>query len=345
MVGGVAKFYKEVVNACPGAASRPCVRAMEKRRIGSSDLEIAPLVLGGNVFGWTADEATSFRILDAFVDAGGTMIDTADVYSAWVEGHQGGESESVIGRWLKRDPGKRAKVQIATKAGFTEGLAPDVVQRSCDVSLARLGIERIDLYYQHKDDPKMPLADSLGAFDALKRGGKIGAVGLSQFSAGRLDEAMTVAAAEGLERPCALQTWYNLVEREKLEGPLRDAALRHGLGILPFYGIANGFLTGKYRTAEDLAKSIRGDRVAQYLEGRGMRVLNVLDEIAGETGVSLATIALAWTIAQPGIVGALASATTVEQLGELTAAMQLKLSPDQIARLAEASAQAATADA
>jgi aryl-alcohol dehydrogenase-like predicted oxidoreductase len=316
---------------------------MEKRRIGSSDLEIAPLVLGGNVFGWTADEAASFRILDAFVDAGGTMIDTADVYSAWVDGHKGGESETVIGRWLKRDPGKRAKVQIATKAGFLEGLAPEVVRRSCDASLARLGIERIDLYYQHKDDPKVPLADSLGAFDALNRAGKIGAIGLSQFSAERLDEAMAVAAAEGFERPCALQTWYNLVEREKLEGPLRDAALRHRLGILPFYGIANGFLTGKYRTADDLSQSIRGDRVAQYLEGRGMRVLNALDDIAAETGAALATIALAWTIAQPGIVGALASATSIEQLRELTAAMQLKLSPDQIARLDEASAELADA--
>ena len=318
---------------------------MEKRRIGSSEMEIAPLVLGGNVLGWTADEATSFRILDAFVDAGGTMIDTADVYSAWVENHKGGESESVIGRWLKRDPGKVARVQIATKAGFMEGLAPDVVRQSCDASLARLGIERIDLYYQHKDDPNVPLADSLGAFDALKRAGKIGAVGLSQFSAERLDEAMTLASAEGLERPCALQTWYNLVEREKLEGPLRDAALRHGLGVLPFYGIANGFLTGKYRTADDLAKSVRGDRVGQYLEGRGMRVLEALDEIAAETDAALATIALAWTIAQSGIVGALASATSVEQLGELTAAMQLGLSPDQIARLDEASAETATADA
>ena len=316
---------------------------VDKRRIGSSDLEIAPLVLGGNVFGWTADEATSFRILDAFVDAGGTMIDSADVYSAWVEGHEGGESETVIGRWLKLDPGKRDKVQIATKAGFLEGLAPEVVQRSCDASLARLGIERIDLYYQHKDDPEVPLADSLGAFDALKRAGKIGAVGLSQFSAERLDEAMNVAAAEGLERPCALQTWYNLVEREKLEGPLCDAALRHGLGILPFYGIANGFLTGKYRTAEDLAKSIRGDRVTQYLEGRGMRVLHVLDDLAAETGAALATIALAWTIAQPGIVGALASATSLDQLGELTAAMHLELGPDQTARLDEASAEMATA--
>jgi aryl-alcohol dehydrogenase-like predicted oxidoreductase len=317
---------------------------MEKRRIGSSDLQIAPLVLGGNVFGWTADEAVSFRILDAFVDAGGTMIDTADVYSAWVEGNQGGESEAVIGRWLARDPAKRAKVQIATKAGFLDGLAPDVIRRSCEASLRRLGVETIDLYYHHKDDPKTPLADSLGAMDALVKAGMVRAVGLSQYSAERLDEAMRTAEDNGLARPCALQTWYNIVDRDKLEGPLRDAALRHGLSILPFYGLANGFLTGKYRTAADLAKSIRGDRVAGYLEGNGMRVLHALDEVAAETGAPLATIALAWTIAQPGIAAGLASATSVEQLAELTAAMQLSLSAVQIARLDAASAEAAFVD-
>ena len=317
---------------------------MEKRRIGSSDLQIAPLVLGGNVFGWTADEAVSFRILDAFVDAGGTMIDTADVYSAWVEGHEGGESEAVIGRWLARDPAKRAKVQIATKAGFLDGLAPDVIRRSCEASIRRLGVETIDLYYHHKDDPKTPLADSLGAMDALVKAGMVRAVGLSQYSAERLDEAMRTAEDNGLARPCALQTWYNLVDRDKLEGPLRDTALRHGLSILPFYGLANGFLTGKYRTAADLAKSIRGDRVAGYLEGNGMRVLHALDEVAAETGAPLATIALAWTIAQPGIAAGLASATSVEQLVELTAAMQLSLSAVQIARLDAASAEAAFVD-
>jgi aryl-alcohol dehydrogenase-like predicted oxidoreductase len=316
---------------------------MEKRRIGSSDLQIAPLVLGGNVFGWTADEATSFRILDAFVDAGGTMIDTADVYSAWVEGHQGGESETVIGRWLNRDPAKRAKVQIATKAGFLDGLAPDVIRRSCEVSLRRLGVETIDLYYHHKDDPKTPLADSLGAMDALVKAGMVRAVGLSQYSAERLDEAMRTAEDNGLARPCAFQTWYNLVDRDKLEGPLRDAALRHGLSILPFYGLANGFLTGKYRSADDLAKSIRGDRVAGYLEARGMRVLHALDGVAAETGVPLAAIALTWTIAQPGIAGALASATSVQQLAELTPVLHLRLTADQISRLDEASAETAPA--
>jgi aryl-alcohol dehydrogenase-like predicted oxidoreductase len=310
---------------------------MDKRRIGNSDLEIAPLALGGNVFGWTADEDTSFAVLDAFVDAGGTMIDTADVYSAWVPGHKGGESETVIGQWLKRS-GKRDQVVIATKVGFMAGLAPETIGPACDASLQRLGIETIDLYYQHKDDETVPLADSLGAFDELKKNGKIRAIGLSQFSADRLDEAMQVAGKQGFERPCALQTWYNLVEREKLEGPLRDTALKHGLGILPFYSLANGFLTGKYRSRDDLGKSVRGMRNAEYLEGRGMRVLAALDEVAAETKAALATVAVAWTMAQPGITAPIASATSVDQLHELIAALTLELTPDQIERLNAASA-------
>jgi len=313
---------------------------MEKRRIGTSDLEVAPLALGGNVFGWTADANTSFAVLDAFVDAGGTMIDTADVYSAWVAGHRGGESETVIGEWLKRDPSKHGKVVIATKVGFMTGLSPETIAPACDESLRRLGIETIDLYYHHKDDPSVPLADSLGAMDALVKAGKVRAIGLSQYSAERVEEAMQVAADNGFARPCALQTWYNLVEREKLEGALRDAALANGLGIIPFYGLANGFLTGKYRTREDLAKSTRGDRVEAYLDGRGMRVLEALDSVHAETGAPLAAIAIAWANAQPGISATLASATSVEQLDQLTAAMNLTLTREQIARLDEASAPA-----
>ncbi|MEA3059106.1 MAG: hypothetical protein QOE50_518 [Sphingomonadales bacterium] len=309
-----------------------------QRPLGDSGLSVAPLALGGNVFDWTADEETSFAILDAFVDAGGNMIDTADVYSAWVPGHHGGESETVIGRWLKRDPAKRDKVIIATKVGMLTGLEPETIRSACDASLDRLGIETIDLYYHHKDHPEVPLADSLGAMDGLVKAGKVRAVGLSQYEPGRLDQAMRTAEADGLTRPCALQTWYNLVEREKLEGPLRDAALRHGLGIIPFFGLANGFLTGKYRSSEDLAKSARGDRVAEYLEGRGMRVLAALDRVSAETGASLAAIALAWTNAQPGIVATLASATSVKQLAELTAAMHLQLTSEQITLLDEASA-------
>jgi aryl-alcohol dehydrogenase-like predicted oxidoreductase len=310
---------------------------VEKRPLGQSAIEVAPLALGGNVFGWTADEATSFDILDAFVAEGGNMVDSADVYSAWVPGHQGGESETVIGNWLKRDPVKRDKVAIATKVGFFEGLAPNKIAAACDASLRRLGIETIDLYYHHKDDPAVPLAESLGAMDALVKAGKVRAVGLSQYSAERLGEAMRAAEANGLTRPCTLQTWYNLVERPKLEGELRDTALGHGLGIVPFYGLANGFLTGKYRSKEDLEKSVRGLRNVEYLEGRGMRVLEALDRVAAETGAALATIALAWTNAQPGITSTLASATSVGQLKQLIAAMHLRLTPDQLALLDQAS--------
>jgi aryl-alcohol dehydrogenase-like predicted oxidoreductase len=311
---------------------------VEKRRIGDSSIAVAPLALGGNVFGWTADEKTSLAILDAFVDAGGTMIDTADVYSAWVPGHHGGESESVIGRWLKTDPAKRDRVVIATKVGFTAGLASDVIEQACEASLRRLGIETIDLYYHHKDDPAVPLEESLGAMDRLVQQGKIRAVGLSQYSAERLRAAMDAAHANGFTRPCALQTWYNLVERERLEGPLLDAALSSGLGIIPFYGLANGFLSGKYRSQDDLSKSTRGSRVAEYLEGTGTRVLAALDRIHAETGAPLAAIALAWTNAQPGIAATLASATSVEQLRELTAAMDLELTADQLDLLDRASA-------
>ncbi|MEO5612996.1 MAG: aldo/keto reductase [Sphingomicrobium sp.] len=310
---------------------------MDKRRIGNSALEIAPLALGGNVFGWTADEAMSFAVLDAFVEAGGTMIDTADVYSAWVPGHSGGESETVIGQWLKRS-GKRNEVVIATKVGFMAGLKPETIGPACDASLQRLGIDCIDLYYQHKDDDGVPLADSLGAFEELREHGKIREIGLSQFTAPRLEEAMQIAENQGFTPPCALQTWYNMVARDKLEGPLGDAAQKHGLGILPFYSLANGFLTGKYRSPDDLGKSVRGQRNVEYLEGRGMLVLAALDEVAAETGAALATVALAWTMAQPGITAAIASATSVEQLRESIAALTLDLTPDQIERLNAASA-------
>ncbi len=310
----------------------------DKRPIGSSGLEVAPLALGGNVFDWTADEQTSFAVLDAFVDAGGTMIDTADVYSAWVPGHSGGESERLIGRWLKRDPAKRDKVVIATKVGFSEGLAPDKIFAACNASLDRLGIDQVDLYYQHKDDESVPLADSLGAFERLVELGKIRAIGLSQFTAERLEEAVQTSRRLGLTPISALQPWYNLVEREKFEDGLRDVALRHGLAVFPFYSLANGFLTGKYRSKEDLDKSVRGLRNVAYLEGRGMDVLEALDTVAAETGAALATVALAWTKAQPAITAPIASATSVAQLSELIAALNLELTPQQISLLDSASA-------
>ena len=307
-----------------------------KRMIGESGIEVAPVALGGNVFDWTADEAASFAILDAFVDAGGTMIDTADVYSAWVPGHVGGESEAVIGRWLKRS-GKRDKVVIATKVGFMAGLKPETIAPTCDASLKRLEVEAIDLYYQHQDDQSVPLADSLGAFDALRRAGKIRAIGLSNFSAERVEEALAVSIEAGFEQPAALQNWYNLVERGKYEGALQDVALARGLSVFPYYGLANGFLTGKYRTKDDLGKSPRGLRTIEYLEGRGPKVLAAVEEVAGESGVAMATVALAWLKAQPGITAPIASATSMSQARELIAALTFDLSPGQIEQLSEAS--------
>jgi aryl-alcohol dehydrogenase-like predicted oxidoreductase len=298
---------------------------------------VAPLALGGNVFDWTADEAASFAILNAFVDAGGTMIDTADSYSAWAPGHVGGESERLIGRWLKQDSARRDKVVIASKVGFMSGLAPATVAAACDASLERMGIERIDLYYQHKDDETVPLEDSLGAFDALVKAGKIRAIGLSNFTAERVEQAMDVCNENGLAAPVAIQPWYNLVERERFEGGLSDAAVRHQLAVFPYYSLANGFLTGKYRSKDDLGKSPRGLRTIEYLEGRGLKVLAALDEVAAETGASLATIALAWTKAQPGITAPIASATSVEQFNDLAAALTLELTAAQIEALNAAS--------
>ena len=321
---------------------------MDKRPIGDSGIEVAPIALGGNVFDWTADERTSFAVLDAFVDAGGTMIDTADVYSAWVPGHRGGESEALIGRWLKRDPGKRDQIVIATKVGFLDGemvdgeyvaaLEPKVVLKACDASLERLGIETIDLYYQHRDNEQVPLADSLGAFDELRRAGKIRAIGLSNFTAPRVEQALAVSESEDFARPAALQNWYNLVEREKYEDGLREVPLREGLAFFSFYSLANGFLTGKYRSKADLGKSVRGGRSAEYLDNdRGPRVLAALDEIAAETGAALATVALTWLKAQPAVTAPIASATSLAQAEELVAALTLDLTDAQIGKLNRAS--------
>lgn len=307
------------------------------RPVGTSALEVAPIALGGNVFGWTADETASFAVLDAFVDAGGTMIDTADVYSAWVPGHSGGESETVIGKWLARDPGKRDKVVIATKVGFMAGLAPEPIAPACDASLQRMGIDTIDLYYQHKDDEAVPLADSLGAFDALRQSGKIRAIGLSNFTGARVEEALAVSIEQGFDLPAALQNWYNLIDRDKFEVDLRDVALARGLSVFPYYSLANGFLTGKYRSKDDLGKSTRGLRTIEYLEGRGLKVLAALDDVAAETGAALATVALAWLKVQPGVTAPIASATSLEQAKDLVAALTLELTPGQLEQLTAAS--------
>lgn len=308
-----------------------------RRPIGRSGLEVTPVALGGNVFDWTADEPTSFAILDAFVDAGGMMIDTADVYSSWVPGHSGGESEALIGRWLRRNPGKREKIVLATKVGYSAGLAPDTIAPSCEASLERLGVETIDLYYQHKDDEAVPLADSLAAFDALRQAGKIRAIGLSNFTAERVSEAMETALRQGLTAPAALQPWYNLVERERFEGPLQDAAVRAGLAVFPYYSLASGFLTGKYRSKDDASKSVRGGRSVEYLEGRGRDVLAALEDVAAETGAEIATVALAWLKAQPGVAAPIASATNLDQARQLIAALTLELGEAQIGRLNAAS--------
>lgn len=315
---------------------------MTKRRLGATELEITPLVLGGNVFGWTADRAASFAVLDAFVDAGGTMIDTADVYSAWVPGHRGGESETMIGEWL-RHSGKRNHVLIATKVGMLPGeggekLAPARIAAACDASLQRLGTDRIDLYFAHQDDDATPQEAVLDAFGRLIDAGKVHVLGASNFHAARLKSANDAAAAAGLPRYRVLQPEYNLVSRNRFEGELEDYCIEHNIGVVPYYGLASGFLTGKYRTSDDLGKSVRGGRMADLLEGKGRRVLDAMDAVATESGATLAQIALAWLIAQPGVTAPIASVTSAAQLGELMPATRLTLTPDQLARLTDAGA-------
>ncbi|MDT8759975.1 aldo/keto reductase [Sphingomonas psychrotolerans] len=312
------------------------------RELGASGLATPPLVLGGNVFGWTADKATSFRILDRFVEAGGVMIDTADVYSAWVPGHQGGESESIIGEWL-RTSGKRDKVLIATKVGMLDGdggsrLAPARIAAAAEASLQRLGIDTIDLYFAHQDDEDVPQTDVLAAFDALIKAGKVRALGASNFHALRLKSALDIATREGLPHYRVLQPEYNLVSRHKFEGELQDLCITHNIGVVPYYGLASGFLTGKYRSEADFGKSVRGGRMAALLAGKGGAVLAAMDEVAAETDATLAQIALAWLAAQDGVTAPIASATSIEQLDELVGAWNVELSKDQLARLTAAGA-------
>ncbi|WP_066721101.1 aldo/keto reductase [Sphingomonas pituitosa] len=312
------------------------------RHLGASGLEIAPLVLGGNVFGWTADKAASFRILDRFAERGGVMIDTADVYSAWVSGHTGGESETVIGEWL-RSSGKRDQVLISTKVGMLPGeggakLAPARIAAAAEASLQRLGIETIDLYFAHQDDEDVPQEEVLAAFGALIDAGKIRALGASNFHAMRLKSALDLAAKEGLPHFRVLQPEYNLVSRRKFEGELQDLCITHNLGVIPYYGLASGFLTGKYRSEADLSKSVRGGGMAKLLAGKGGAVLAVMDAVAAETGATLAQIALAWLAAQDGITAPIASATSIEQLDELIGAWDVALSRDQLDRLTAAGA-------
>ena len=310
---------------------------MDVRPLGSSGLETPPLVLGGNVFGWTVKGEEAFRLLDRFVEAGGTLIDSADVYSSWVPGHQGGESEELIGAWLKRR-GRRDDVLIATKVGYDDGLAAATIEAAIDRSLARLGIDYVDLYFSHRDDRSVPLEETLGAFDRLVKAGKVRAIGASQIEADRLAEALDISARAGLAGYSVLQTWYNLVERPRYEGALRAVVLERGLGMVAFYGLASGFLTGKYRSEADLGKSVRGGGVSKYLDERGLRVLAALDRVAAEAGASPAQAALAWLAAQPGVTAPIASATSLDQLEELIGAMELELTPGQLELLSRAAA-------
>ncbi|TCP71771.1 aldo/keto reductase [Sphingomonas sp. PP-CE-1G-424] len=315
---------------------------MTLRRLGSTDLKIAPLVLGGNVFGWTADRAASFAVLDAFVAGGGTMIDTADVYSAWVDGHTGGESESMIGEWLKAS-GKRDDVLIATKVGMLPGdggekLAPARIAAAAEASLKRLGTDRIDLYYAHQDDDSQTQEAVLEAFGKLVDAGKVRVIGASNFHAARLKSAVEAAKTSDLPRYHVLQPEYNLVSRTKFEGELQDYCVTENIGVLPYYGLASGFLTGKYRTKDDLGQSVRGGRMGELLEGTGKAVLDAMDSVVEATGATHAQVALAWLIAQPGVTAPIASATSVKQVEDLLPAMTLELSKDQLDALMVAGA-------
>jgi hypothetical protein len=318
-----------------------------RRTLGRSGLETARLVLGGNVFGWTASGEEAFRILDRFVEAGGTMIDTADVYSAWAPGHEGGESETLLGQWLKRR-GSAGGVQIASKVGMLHRhgggkLEGWRIAKAAEASLKRLGVEAIDLYYAHRDDPGTPMEETLQAFDRLVREGKVRALGASNFTAARLEEALALSDRLGLARYDVMQPEYHLLARPEFEGELQPLCLAREVGALPYYGLASGYLTGKYRSEADYGKSVRGDRMAKYVEGRGPAVLEALDEVAAESGATQAQIALAWVAAQPAVAAPIASARTLDQLEELIGAMELELTGAQLARLDAASAGAAAA--
>jgi aryl-alcohol dehydrogenase-like predicted oxidoreductase len=310
----------------------------KQRQLGKSDISIAPLVLGGNVFGWTADEAASHAILDAFVDLGGNAIDTADVYSAWVPGHQGGESESVIGRWLKAS-GKRNQVVIGTKVGMWPkrlGIKRDNIIAACEDSLGRLGVDAIDLYWLHRDDEATHAEEYVAALEELKRAGKIRTFGASNFKAGRFAEGVTEVKKRGLHFD-AQQPEYNLMNRE-IEAELLPLCDREQVSVLPYYGLASGYLTGKYRTADDKAKSPRGGRMDKYMQGKGPAVLAALDAIAARTKATDAQVALAWVMAKCKTGAPIASATSVAQLNELMGALDVALTADDVAALDRASA-------
>ncbi|CAI1016713.1 aldo/keto reductase [Serratia entomophila] len=316
---------------------------MSNRELGRSGIRVPVLTFGGNVFGWTADRQASFSLLDALVENGLNFIDTADVYSSWVPGNQGGESETVIGEWLKQS-GKRDQVIIATKVGKPmgegkQGLSPRYIRQAVEDSLRRLQTDYIDLYQSHDDDRDTPLADTLAAFDELIKAGKVRAIGASNYQADRLEEALQISEQHGLARYETLQPEYNLYAREGYEAALEGVAQRHGLGVINFFSLASGFLTGKYRSAQDEGKSQRGDRiVARYLNPRGLRILAALDRVAEKHGTSPAQVSLAWLIARPSITAPIVSATSLQQLDELVSATRLALDDADIQALNHASA-------
>jgi aryl-alcohol dehydrogenase-like predicted oxidoreductase len=309
---------------------------MEQRALGNSGLKIAPLVFGGNVFGWTADERRSFELLDAFTDAGLNLIDTADVYSSWAPGNQGGESEAIIGLWLRKT-GKRSRVLIATKAGHPmagelKGLRAPNILRAVEGSLRRLQTDVIDLYQAHVDDPETPVEETLGAFSRLIEQGKVRAIGASQITAERIEESLETSRRLGLASYSCLQPLYNLYDRAAFETRLAPVCRRHGLGVIPYYALAAGFLTGKYRSAADLGKSVRGHQRVQasYLNPRGLRIIEALERVAVRFHAPLASVALAWILTNPDVTAPIASATSVEQLQDLIRGAELRL--DEAAR-------------
>jgi aryl-alcohol dehydrogenase-like predicted oxidoreductase len=314
---------------------------MQQRQLGRSSLSVAPLAFGGNVFGWSADEKRSFELLDAFVDAGLNLIDTADVYSAWVPGNRGGESETIIGKWLKRS-GKRDRVAIATKvAKWTEhrGLSPMNINEAVEGSLKRLQTDYIDLYQAHEDDATVPLHETLGAFSRLIEQGKVRVIGASNYGADRFAEALNVSKEHNLARYESLQPEYNLVSRHSYEKELEPLVLKEGVGVINYYALASGFLSGKYRSEADLTKSsARSGAVQKFLNAQGLKVLATLDDIAAAHKATTAQVALAWLMARPGITAPIASATSVDQLQELIGAVSLTLSSNEIAALNDASA-------
>ncbi|HBQ1164131.1 TPA: aldo/keto reductase [Klebsiella pneumoniae] len=317
---------------------------MMTRPLGKTGFSIAPLVFGGNVFGWTIDEKTSFALLDAFVDHGFDAIDTADVYSRWAEGNQGGESETIIGRWLQARPGMRDKVKIFTKVGSDlglpghKGLSKAWIQQAVDDSLRRLNTDYIDLYFSHWPDPQTPVAETLEAFHSLQQAGKIRAMGASNLDAMQLAGALEVARKGGLPAWQVLQPVYNLYHRSAFEGALCDLCVSRDIGVVTYYSLASGFLTGKYRQPSDLTQSQRGSGIGKYLNPRGMRIIDTLAAVADEQGAKPAEVALAWLIGREGVTAPIASATSVAQVESFARAAALSLSAEQVARLDGASA-------